>query len=70
MESEYTALSMALRAAIPLLDVTTSINNGLNFTSNKLARFRFHGKPPAGLLRAIFRNIVSAKFYGANPFEM
>jgi hypothetical protein len=40
MESEYTALSMALRAAIPLLDVTTSINNGLNFTSKKLLTFK------------------------------
>jgi hypothetical protein len=40
MESEYTALSMALRAAIPLLDVTTSINNGLNFTSEKLLTFK------------------------------
>jgi hypothetical protein len=40
MESEYTALSMALRAAIPLLDVTTSINNGLKFTSKKLLTFK------------------------------
>jgi hypothetical protein len=40
MESEYTALSMALRAAIPLLDITTSINNGLNFTTEKLLTFK------------------------------
>jgi hypothetical protein len=40
IESEYTALLMALRAAIPLLDVTTSINNGLNFTSRKLLTFK------------------------------
>jgi hypothetical protein len=40
MESEYTALSMALRAAIPLLDVTKSINKGLNFTTTKLLTFK------------------------------
>lgn len=31
MEAEYTALSMALRAAIPLLYITSSINKGLKF---------------------------------------
>jgi hypothetical protein len=40
MESEYTALSMALRAAIPLMTVTTSINNGLNFTATKFLQFK------------------------------
>jgi hypothetical protein len=29
MESEYTALSMALRAAIPLLEICIPINHGL-----------------------------------------
>jgi hypothetical protein len=40
MESEYTALSMALRAAIPLMAVTASINNGLNFTATKFLQFK------------------------------
>jgi len=40
MESEYTALSMALRAAIPLMTVTTSINKGLNFTATKFLQFK------------------------------
>jgi hypothetical protein len=40
MESEYTALSMALRSAIPLLDVTKSINEGLKFTATKLLTFK------------------------------
>jgi hypothetical protein len=40
MESEYTALSMALRAAIPLLDVTKSINDGLKFTATRLLTFK------------------------------
>jgi hypothetical protein len=35
MESEYTALSMALRAAIPLLDVTSVINKGLAFIATR-----------------------------------
>jgi hypothetical protein len=40
MESEYTALSMALRAAIPLLDVTAAINKGLDFTATRLLKFK------------------------------
>jgi hypothetical protein len=40
MESEYTALSMALRAAIPLMAVTASINKGLNFTATKFLQFK------------------------------
>jgi hypothetical protein len=40
MESEYTALSMALRAAIPLLDICISINHGLGITNDKLLTFR------------------------------
>ena len=40
MESEYTALSMALRAAIPMIEVTTAINEGLKFTTTKLLTFK------------------------------
>ena len=40
MESEYTALSMALRAAIPLLDICVSINHGLGMTNDKLLTFK------------------------------
>jgi hypothetical protein len=40
MESEYTALSMALRAAIPLLDICISINHGLGLTKDKLLTFK------------------------------
>jgi hypothetical protein len=32
MESEYTALSMALCAAIPLIAITKAVANGLAFT--------------------------------------
>ena len=40
MESEYTALSMSLRAAIPMMAVCTAINEGLNVSSHKLLTFR------------------------------
>jgi hypothetical protein len=40
MESEYIALSMALRAAIPLLDICVSINQGLGITKRKLLTFK------------------------------
>jgi hypothetical protein len=40
MESEYIALSMSLRAAIPLMDICTAINNGLNVSSDKLLTFK------------------------------
>jgi hypothetical protein len=40
MESEYTALSMALRATIPLMAVTASINKGLNFAATKFLQFK------------------------------
>jgi hypothetical protein len=36
MESEYTALSMSLQAAILLIEITKAINKGLNFTTTKL----------------------------------
>jgi hypothetical protein len=40
MESEYTVLSMALRVAIPLLDVTSVINKGLEFTATRTLKFK------------------------------
>jgi hypothetical protein len=40
MESEYIALSMALRAAIPLLGICVSINQGLGITKQKLLTFK------------------------------
>ena len=39
MESEYTALSMALRAEIPMIEVTTTINEWLKFTTTKLLTY-------------------------------
>ena len=36
MESEYTGLSMALCAAIPLLDIVKSITSGLRYESDQL----------------------------------
>jgi hypothetical protein len=40
MESEYTALSMALRAAIPLIAVTKAVANGLAFTRDRILTFK------------------------------
>ena len=40
MESEYTALSMSLRAAIPLMTVTEAINAGLKFIHHRLLTFK------------------------------
>ena len=40
MESEYTALSMSLRAAIPLMAVTEAINKGLEFVHHRLLTFK------------------------------
>lgn len=40
MESEYTALSMSLRAAIPLLSVLQAITKGLNLQNESLVTFR------------------------------
>jgi hypothetical protein len=40
MESEYTALSMALRAAIPLIAVTKAVANGLAFTRERILTFK------------------------------
>jgi hypothetical protein len=68
MESEYTALSMALRAAIPLLDVTKSINKGLNFTTTKLLTLKatVHEDNMGALKLANLepgRNTPRSKFY-------
>jgi hypothetical protein len=68
MESEYTALSMALRAAIPLLDVTKSINKGLKFTTTKLLTFKatVHEDNMGALKLANLepgRNTPRSKFY-------
>ena len=40
MESEYTALSMALCAAIPLMAVSSAINKGLGLLNTKFLKFQ------------------------------
>jgi hypothetical protein len=40
MESEYTALSMALRAAILLIVITKAVTNGLAFTQDPILTFK------------------------------
>jgi hypothetical protein len=40
MEAEYSALSMALRAAIPLMDVCKYVISGLNVTKKHLVTFK------------------------------
>ena len=40
MESEYTAMSMALRSVIPLLAVIESVSGGLNYNKHKLLTFK------------------------------
>jgi hypothetical protein len=40
MESEYTALSMALRAAIPLIAVTKSVTAGLAYSRDRILTFK------------------------------
>jgi hypothetical protein len=40
MESEYTALSMALRAAIPLIAATKAAANSLAFTRDRILTFK------------------------------
>jgi hypothetical protein len=39
MESEYTSLSMALHAAIPLIAVTKAMADGLAFTRERILTF-------------------------------
>ena len=40
MESEYTAMSMALRSAIPFLAVIESVTDGLQYHKHKLLTFK------------------------------
>ena len=40
MESEYTAMSMALRSVIPLLAVIESVSGGLKYDKHKLLTFK------------------------------
>ena len=40
MESEYTAMSMALHSAIPLLAVIESVTEGLHYHKHKLLTFK------------------------------
>ena len=40
MESEYTAMSMAMRSAIPLLAVIESVSGGLKYYTHKLIMFK------------------------------
>jgi hypothetical protein len=40
MESEYTALPMALRAAIPLLAVTKCVTTGLAYSKDRILTFK------------------------------
>ena len=68
MESEYTALSMALRAAIPLLAVIESATKGLNFTKHKQLTFKatVHEDNQGALILANLepgRHTPRSKFY-------
>jgi hypothetical protein len=68
MESEYTALSMALRAAIPLLAVIESATKGLHFTKHKLLTFKatVHEDNQGALILANLepgRHTPRSKFY-------
>ena len=68
MESEYTALSMALRAAIPLLAVVESVVNGLQYKSKRILSFRatVHEDNQGALILATLepgRHTPRSKFY-------
>jgi hypothetical protein len=68
MESEYTALSMALRAAIPLLAVIESATKGLHFTKHKQLTFKatVHEDNQGALILANLepgRHTPRSKFY-------
>ena len=68
MESEYTALSMSLRAAIPLLEVTNAINIGLSFVKDRILTFKatVHEDNMGALRLAQLkpgRNTPCSKFY-------
>ena len=40
MEAEYRALSMALQAVIPLLDLTADVSKGLRYFKSRLLTFK------------------------------
>ena len=68
MESEYTALSMALRAAIPLLAVVSSVTEGLHYHKHKQLTFKatVHEDNQGALILAKLepgRHTVRSKFY-------
>ena len=68
MESEYTALSMALRAAIPLLAVVAAVTAGLHYHKQKQLTFKatVHEDNQGALILAKLepgRHTVRSKFY-------
>jgi hypothetical protein len=68
MESEYTALSMALRAAIPLIAVTKSVTAGLAYTRDRILTFKatVHEDNQGALILANLepgRHTPRSKFY-------
>ena len=68
MESEYTALSMALRAFIPLLAVVNSVVKGLEYSKSKQIEFKatVHEDNQGALILANLepgRHTVRSKFY-------
>jgi hypothetical protein len=68
MESEYTALSMALRAAIPLIAVTKAVTNGLAYTRDRVLTFKatVHEDNQGALILANLepgRHTPRSKFY-------
>ena len=68
MESEYTALSMALQAAIPLLAIVESVVNGLQYKSRRILSFQatVHKDNQGALILATLepgRHTPRSKFY-------
>ena len=68
MESEYTAMSMAMRSAIPLLAVIESVSGGLKYTKHKLLTFKatVHEDNQGALILANLddgRHTPRSKFY-------
>ena len=68
MESEYTALSKALQATIPLLTAVKSVVNGLQYKSKRILSFRatVHEDNQGALILATLepgRHTPRSKFY-------
>ena len=68
MESEYTAMSMAMQSAIPLLAVIESVSGGLKYTKHKLLTFKatVHEDNQGALILANLedgRHTPRSKFY-------